>query len=77
VRSVSNPTIAACPVVRRRREESRLEVEVACQPVNTGWASARFVLADAGYTGRIAVTMGGKNMTLTEVQRAERIGECP
>ena len=55
----------------------RIEVEVVCAPVNTGRASARIELAEMGYTGRIAVTMGGKNMTLTEIQRAERIGDCP
>ena len=74
---VSSPQIADCPVVHHRHRESRLEIEVACEPVNTGRASASFELGAAGYTGRIAVTMGGKNMTLTEIQRAERIGDCP
>jgi hypothetical protein len=74
---VSSPQIAACPLVRRRHREGRLEVEVACEPVNTGRASASFELGATGYTGRIAVTMGGKNMTLMEIQRAERIGDCP
>ena len=73
---VSSPKIAECPVVHRAREGARIEVEVVCAPVNTGRASARIELAEMGYTGRIAVTMGGKNMTLTEIQRAERIGDC-
>ena len=64
-------------MVHRSREGGRIEVEVVCAPVNTGRASARIELAEMGYTGRIAVTMGGKNMTLTEIQRAERIGDCP
>ena len=74
---VSSPQIAECPVVHRARQGARLEVEVVCARVNTGRASARFELAETGYTGRIAVTMGGKNMTLTETQRAQRIGDCP
>ena len=74
---VSSPPIAECPVVHSARHGSRLEVEVACQPDNTGRASASFALSEAGFTGRIAVTMGGKNMTLTELQRARRIGDCP
>jgi Protein of unknown function (DUF3617) len=74
---VSNPEIASCPVAHRSRAEDRLELDLACEPANTGRASARYELAPTGYTARIAVTMGGKNMTLTEVQRAERAGECP
>jgi hypothetical protein len=73
---VSSPTIALCPVVDRALGQGLLEVEIVCAPVNTGRARARFVLAEAAYRGRIAVTMGGKNMTLTEVQQAERIGDC-
>ena len=73
---VSSPQIAECPVVHRSRNGGRIEVELVCEPVNTGRASARIELAEMGYTGRIAVTMGAKNMTLTEIQRAERIGDC-
>jgi hypothetical protein len=32
-------------------------------------------LTDA-FTGRIAMVMGAKNMTMTEVQHGRRIGEC-
>ena len=32
-------------------------------------------LSDA-FTGRIAMVMGAKNMTMTEVQHARRVGEC-
>jgi hypothetical protein len=28
------------------------------------------------FTGRVAMVMGAKNMTMTEVQHARRIGEC-
>ena len=74
---VSNPEISSCPVALWARAGGRLEVDLACEPANTGRASARYELAPTAYTARIAVTMGGKNMTLTEVQRAERVGECP
>jgi hypothetical protein len=33
------------------------------------------VSSDA-FTGHIAMVMGAKNVTMTEVQRARRIGEC-
>lgn len=73
---LASPTIAACPEVRRTGDGRRFAVEVVCQPVNTGRALAVYDLAESGYVGRIAVTMGGKNMTLTEVQRARRVGDC-
>ena len=74
---VSNPSIAACPLAHRSLDRNRLSLEVVCGKVNTGRASARYELAEAGYTGRIEVTMGGKNMTMTEIQRAVRLGDCP
>ena len=74
---VSNPSIAACPLARRSLDRNRLTLEVVCGKLNTGRASARYELGEASYSGRIEVTMGGKNMTMTEVQRAVRLGECP
>jgi hypothetical protein len=74
---VSNPSIAACPLARRSLDRGRLSLEVVCAKLNTGRASARYELAEASYTGRIEVTMGGKNMTMTEIQRAVRLGDCP
>ena len=74
---VSNPSIAACPLARRSLDRGRLTLDVVCAKLNTGRASARYELAEASYTGRIEVTMGGKNMTMTEIQRAVRLGDCP
>jgi hypothetical protein len=74
---VSNPSIAACPLARRSLDRNRLTLDVACAKLNTGRASARYELGEASYTGRIEVTMGGKNMTMTEIQHAVRLGDCP
>ena len=35
-----------------------------------------YKLSSNAFTGRIAMVMGAKNMTMTEVQHARRIGEC-
>jgi hypothetical protein len=35
-----------------------------------------YELSSNAFTGRIAMVMGAKNMTMTEVQHARRIGEC-
>jgi hypothetical protein len=77
LRIVSNPKIAECPLVGRSLDRNRLSFEVACGRVNNGRASARYELGEASFTGRIEVTMGGKNMTMTEIQRAVRLGDCP
>jgi hypothetical protein len=37
---------------------------------------AVYELSSDAFTGRIAMVMGAKNMTMTEVQHAHRIGEC-
>ena len=37
---------------------------------------ALYELSTDAFTGRIAMVMGAKNMTMTEVQHAHRIGEC-
>ena len=37
---------------------------------------AVYELSTDAFTGRIAMVMGAKNMTMTEVQHARRIGEC-
>jgi hypothetical protein len=34
------------------------------------------VLAADHFAGRVAMVMGGKNMTMAEVQRAKRVGDC-
>ena len=77
LRIVSNPKIAECPLVSRSLDRNRLTLEVVCAKLNTGRASARYELGEASYTGRIEVTMGGKNMTMTEIQRVVRLGDCP
>jgi hypothetical protein len=34
------------------------------------------LLSSYAFTGRIAMMMGAKNMTMAEVQHARRLGEC-
>jgi hypothetical protein len=53
-----------------------LTYEIACEGRETARAHASYVLLSYQFSGRIAVTLGGKNMTMTEVQRGRRIGNC-
>lgn len=74
---VSAPNIEACPLAAWSIEGGVLTFERACPKVNDGRADGRFELAEDGFAGRIALTLGGKNMRLTELQTATRIGDCP
>ena len=75
---IADAPLADCPTVHRHIEDDRFTVETVCPRANGGGrASASYQLGEDGFTGRIAITAGGKNMRFTEVQRAARVGACP
>jgi len=76
VLSDNNP-LAACPVSNVRQEGERLTFDIRCEGHNAATASAAYLLSPERFRGRIAMTMGGKNMTMTETQVGRRIGDCP
>jgi hypothetical protein len=76
VLSANNP-LADCPAETVRREGGALRFAIVCPGINAARARAVFDLAPDAFEGRIAMTMGGKNMTMTEVQRGRRLGPCP
>ena len=55
---------------------SKLEYDIVCRERGAARGHAVYELSSNAFTGRIAMVMGAKNMTMTEVQRARRIGEC-
>lgn len=75
VLSDNNP-LARCPVSNLRRDGSEITFEIACEGRNAASGSARYVLSPGAFRGRIAMRMGGKNMTMTEVQAGRRTGPC-
>ncbi|KMO38095.1 hypothetical protein VQ03_18090 [Methylobacterium tarhaniae] len=75
VLSENNP-LSRCPVSNVRQDGGELTFDIACEGKNSARASARYVLAPASFRGRIAMQMGGKNMTMTEVQAGRRTGAC-
>jgi len=75
VLSDNNP-LAGCPISNVRRDGDELTFDIACDGRNAARATARYVLAPAAFNGRIKMQMGGKNMTMTEVQAGHRMGEC-
>jgi Protein of unknown function (DUF3617) len=75
VLSDNNP-LATCPISNVRQDGEILSFDIRCEGRNAARASATFSLAPQQFRGRIAMVMGGKNMTMTETQVGRRIGAC-
>src|SRR5262245_24156861 len=75
VLSENNP-LAHCPVANVRQQGSALTFDIVCPGGNAAIASASYLLAGETFEGRIAIKLGGKNMTMTETQTGRRTGQC-
>lgn len=75
VLSGNNP-LAKCPARNVQREGATLRFDILCEGRNAAKARAVYTLQPGGFKGRIAMVMGGKNMTMTEVQVGRRVGSC-
>ena len=75
VLSGNNP-LAKCPASNVRRDGATLRFDIVCEGRNAARAHAVYALASSAFKGRIWMVMGGKNMTMTEVQVGRRIGSC-
>ena len=68
--------LASCPAEARETAEG-LVVSIACPGPNAGFATAAYRATPDGFSGHVAINLGGKNMTLAELQRGTRTGDCP
>lgn len=75
VLSDNNP-LAKCPVRNVRRNGATLSFDIACDGRDAARGRAVYTLMPRRFEGRIAMVMGGKNMTMTEVQVGHRVGGC-
>ena len=75
VLSDNNP-LATCPAKNVRRNGDVLSFDIACAGRDGARAHAVYTIMPRGFEGRIAMVMGGKNMTMTETQVGRRIGAC-
>ena len=57
-------------------ESGRLEYDIACPGRGAARAHAAYEITEGRFAGRIAMVLGAKNMTMTEVQEAVRMGDC-
>jgi hypothetical protein len=71
-----NSPYAACGAANLVIDHGRLEYDVLCPGRGSAKAHAAYSLATDGFAGRVAMVLGGKNMTMTEVQHARRLGDC-
>jgi Protein of unknown function (DUF3617) len=75
VLSRNNP-LAKCPASNVERDGATLRFDIVCEGRGAAWARAVYKLMPGAFEGRIAMVMGGKNMTMTEVQSGRRVGGC-
>ena len=76
VLSENNP-LGHCPASNVHQEGDTLTFDIKCPGGNAAVASAKYILLGQRFDARIAMKMGGKNMTMTEVQTGHRTGDCP
>ena len=73
--SENNP-YATCAAANLVIDQGKLEYDVLCPGRGSAKAHATYVLGTGHFVGRVAMVLGGKNMTMTEVQHARRVGDC-
>ncbi len=65
---------AECSAENVQQSGANLSFDIVCE--GRGSARATYTLMPGEFKGRIAMVMGGKNMTMTEVQVGRRLGSC-
>ena len=72
----SNMPFRPCTTKAWQLRGDRLDYDIVCPGRGAAKAHATYVLSGDGFTARIFMTMGAKNMTMTEVQSGRRLGSC-
>ena len=73
--SANNP-FGKCTAANLTVDSPKFEYDIVCPGRGAAKGHASYILSADKFSGRVAMVMGGKNMTMTEVQQAHRIGEC-
>lgn len=72
-----NNPLSRCPASNIHQDGRVLTFDIVCEGTNAARASASYTLSETAFHGRIAMRMGGKNMTMAETQVGRRVGACP
>jgi Protein of unknown function (DUF3617) len=75
VLSANNP-FAQCTAENMVGDDARLQYDIVCPGRGAAKAHATYSVSSETFSGNVAMVMGAKNMTMTEVQTARRIGDC-
>jgi hypothetical protein len=75
VLSPNNP-FTGCPAKNVEQSGANLSYDIVCEGRNAAKAQATYTLRAGEFKGRIAMVLGGKNMTMREVQSGRRLGRC-
>jgi hypothetical protein len=73
--SANNP-FAKCSSANVTIKTAKLEYDIVCPGRGAAKGHAVYLLSDDTFSGRVAMILGAKNMTMTEVQQGRRIGNC-
>ena len=73
--SANNP-YAKCSAKNLTVQSNKLEYDIVCPERGSAKGHAVYILSDDTFSGRVAMVLGAKNMTMTEVQQGRRIGNC-
>ncbi|MGX9981771.1 DUF3617 domain-containing protein [Methylobacterium fujisawaense] len=72
----ANNPLANCPISNVYEDAGQLAFDIFCEGKNAARAKAHYEVRPDDFSGRIVMQMGGKNMTMTEVQTGHRVGAC-
>jgi hypothetical protein len=75
VLSANNP-FAECAAANVVVSGTSFAYDIICPDRASAKAHASYTLAQGGFSGRVAMVMAAKNMTMTEVVRGRRLGAC-
>ncbi len=73
----SDNPLRNCDLLDYQVTDGTASYRIACPGPNRGMAVAVFETTATAYRGSIKMNTGGKNMTMSETQAGERIGDCP
>jgi Protein of unknown function (DUF3617) len=73
--SANNP-FTQCTAENMVGDDARLRYDIVCPGRGAAKAHATYSVSSDTFSGNVAMVMGAKNMTMTEVQTARRIGDC-
>ena len=72
----ANNAFEGCAVENLRSSGSFMAYDIACRGRDAARAHALYRKDGDTFKGRVAMIMGAKNMTMTEVQAGRRLGNC-